>query len=186
MHYIAKTCIVKAGLLHSIRRGFLRYAIPQLLKIFKQCPGLLGPQFPAALALLSLARTELEFYYLHRDQVPRRSGGWFSSQKRHDPAEWTDNKIVVLIGLAERLRHFCQQHAKIVTDYHALALRDVRHEEAVSNGGCVRDRKICTEDFEQVIDALENVTPESDVSNVRKAWYRCSSKINDGWKPKTE
>lgn len=186
LHYIEKGAMRDAGRFHAIRRSFLRNIIPHFLRIFKQCPGLLGPQFPVALAVLSLARTELDFYYLHRAEIPRKNGLYFSgwaAQKRHEPSEYHDPKIVVLIGLSEQLRHLCQKHANVVSEYYALFLKDVRLKEAQENRACLSALKICSDDFEQALEVMGTATADADLSKLRAAWYRCASKINDGWNP---
>lgn len=187
MWSIEKDCMAMAGKFHAVRRTFLRNVMPQYLKVFKQCPGVLGPQFPAVLALLSLARTELEFYYLHRNVLPRKGGtahkplGWKGHP--HDPKDWMDHKIVVLVSLAERLRHFCQMHSNIVSDYFSLCLKDVRAKEVAANRSCLDALKITHDDMEAVQAELDDATPTSDFLELRSAWHRAASKINDGWNP---
>ena len=187
MWSIEKDCMAMAGKFHAVRRTFLRNVVPQYLKVFKQCPGVLGPQFPVVLALLSLARTELEFYYLHRNVSPRKGGtaykplGWKGHP--HDPKDWIDHKIVVLVSLTERLRHFCQMHSDIVSDYFSLCLKDVRAKEVAANRSCLDASKITHDDMEVVQEELDKATPNSDFLELRSAWHRAASKINDGWSP---
>jgi len=187
MYNIERTAMTKAGKFHSIRRSFLRNVLPQFLKLFKQCPGALAPQFPVILAVLSLARTELEFYYLHRDDEPRKGGQVYKSMwgdyPKFDMAQWYDPKIVVLVSLADSLRHFCQKHANIVADYHALFVKDIRGAEAESNKECLSALKICHDDFEVCLETMKTATPDTNFFEFRSAWLRCASKINDGWQP---
>jgi hypothetical protein len=190
---IEKTAMTKAPKFHAYRRAYLRNALPVYIRLLEQCPGLLGPQFPVVLALLSMTKAELDFYYIHKGQVPRKGGQCHKptflgrgSYPKHEIAHWLDPQIVILITLSERLRHFCQKHADIVAEYHVLCLRDMRLLEAKENRHCIKSLKKCLHDFEECLQTMASATKESNMMQLRMAWYRCSCKINDSWSPEKE
>jgi hypothetical protein len=183
---IESACMSRAGKFHGVRRAFLRNVLPQFLKVLKQAPGVLGPQYPVLLALLSLARWELEWYYTHRLQVPRKGGQLYKpfgrSYPQHEPDAFFDPKIVVLVSLAEELRHFCQSHARIVSEYFALALRDVHAPELEASRTALLSHNVLKGDVELCLAELQAAGPDSDFLELRKAWHRCACRINS-WNP---
>jgi NCK-associated protein 1 len=107
---------------HRHRRTYCRQSLADLLKVFEDFPGLVGPKFQVALTALSLAQDEIFYYFRHRSHPPPKSA------KGYQAAQYVDANIFELIELHYRMREFVLRNRKIVQVYNLeyLAGQDLR------------------------------------------------------------
>ncbi|CAM9640995.1 unnamed protein product, partial [Phaeothamnion confervicola] len=118
MKDLSKDATLTAGLKHRERRAYLCGELANLRSLLAQMPGLLGPQFPAVLATVALARAEVGSYYRHYGQSTVKN-----RQKYYDERHFADPHISILVGNINELTAAVLKYQALVQRYYAEYLR---------------------------------------------------------------
>jgi NCK-associated protein 1 len=125
---LAIQATTKCGEIRRERRSFLSGEISQLVTLFTDVPGLIAPKFPMVLAALSMARTEVLYYFAHLQvDIPK------ARAKVYKMEDYFDDQITVLIGASLSLIALVKTHKDVIQNYfseylqgaHRLALKDL-------------------------------------------------------------
>jgi NCK-associated protein 1 len=106
---------------HMNRRLYLLLQLRALLNMMKDSPGLLGPKFQLVLAVLSLSKMEILWYFRHVGVRPKFSPKNFRDVK--------DTNIAEMIYLIDELMSVCLQHRDVISVYHANILKKLYHKK---------------------------------------------------------
>ena len=68
----ARVAVSTSAFVHSKRRIFLTHILQRTYNLVKTLPGIIGPKLPLIIALCSLAREELHFYFRHLGKISVR------------------------------------------------------------------------------------------------------------------
>merc|ERR1711884_848329 len=97
----------------------LRICMQQTLRLTEQCLGILGPKFPMILAMITYARTELDYYYNHFDRQPRQIKEILAKKGKKNDMDYSDVEISCLIWLCDAMRQLCHNNQDIIRKYFA-------------------------------------------------------------------
>jgi NCK-associated protein 1 len=101
-----------SGSMHRERRTLLCMELGDILNVYSDTPGLLGPKFDQLLAALSLARMEVEWYFRHYGATPPKS------KAKHREEDFRDENITYLVHLIDRITALAAEHTAVVQRYH--------------------------------------------------------------------
>ncbi|KAK6318722.1 hypothetical protein J4Q44_G00099330 [Coregonus suidteri] len=162
--------IVNSGAMHRERRGFLRNALKELVKVLEDEPGLLGPKVLFVFMALSFSRDEVLWLVRHSENIP----------KTKTPEDYVDSQMAELLFYMERLRTLVTKYSRVVQRYHiqylaqfdALLLNDTIQNMYV----CPEEESVLMTSFVSTLSALtikqvEN-GEEFDFRALRLDWLR--------------
>jgi hypothetical protein len=105
-------CVAMAGGVHKERRDLLVVELGNMLRVYTDCPGLLGPKIQQVYAALANARMEVEWYYRHLGAAPPKSKAKFREE------DYIDDDISFLVHRIDQLTLLVRDHAHVVARYH--------------------------------------------------------------------
>uniref|UniRef100_A0A4W5Q0U9 NCK associated protein 1 like n=1 Tax=Hucho hucho TaxID=62062 RepID=A0A4W5Q0U9_9TELE len=162
--------IVNSGAMHRERRGFLRNALKELVKVLEDEPGLLGPKVLFVFMALSFSRDEVLWLVRYSENIP----------KTKTPEDYVDSYMAELLFYMERLRSLMTKYSRVVQRYHvqylaqfdALLLNDTMQNMYV----CPEEESVLMTSFVSTLSALtikqvEN-GEEFDFRALRLDWLR--------------
>uniref|UniRef100_A0AAZ3RKJ7 Nck-associated protein 1-like n=1 Tax=Oncorhynchus tshawytscha TaxID=74940 RepID=A0AAZ3RKJ7_ONCTS len=162
--------IVNSGAMHRERRGFLRNALKELVKVLEDEPGLLGPKVLFVFMALSFSRDEVLWLVRYSENIP----------KTKTPEDYVDSQMAELLFYMERLRTLMTKYSRVVQRYHvqylaqfdALLLNDTMQNMYV----CPEEESVLMTSFVSTLSALtikqvEN-GEEFDFRALRLDWLR--------------
>uniref|UniRef100_A0A8C7H424 NCK associated protein 1 like n=1 Tax=Oncorhynchus kisutch TaxID=8019 RepID=A0A8C7H424_ONCKI len=162
--------IVNSGAMHRERRGFLRNALKELVKVLEDEPGLLGPKVLFVFMALSFSRDEVLWLVRYSENIP----------KTKTPEDYVDSYMAELLFYMERLRTLMTKYSRVVQRYHvqylaqfdALLLNDTMQNMYV----CPEEESVLMTSFVSTLSALtikqvEN-GEEFDFRALRLDWLR--------------
>ena len=120
---VARVAAHTVGLRHRERRSFLLAELANVNKVFTILPGLIGPKFPQAAALASMARSELCHYFRQQDNEVRKD-----TTKVIVMDHYVSKDISYLLTELCRLSQIVKMYGDIVRKYYAeyLVIRDAK------------------------------------------------------------
>ncbi len=69
---VLKDASENAGKLHRSRMSYVTQELQKLVSVLRHAPGVIAPKFPVVLATLSLAKTEILWFFRHRSNLPKK------------------------------------------------------------------------------------------------------------------
>uniref|UniRef100_A0A673WF52 NCK associated protein 1 like n=1 Tax=Salmo trutta TaxID=8032 RepID=A0A673WF52_SALTR len=140
--------IVNSGAIHRERRGFLRNALKELVKVLEDEPGLLGPKVLFVFMALSFSRDEVLWLVRYSENIP----------KTKTPEDYVDSYMAELLFYMERLRTLMTKYSRVVQRYHvqylaqfdALLLNDTMQNMYV----CPEEESVLMTSFVSTLSAL--------------------------------
>lgn len=114
-----KEAQIHSGIVHKERRSYLRGELANLGSLLTAVPGLMGPKFPMIITALSMARAEIEWYFLHLSIA----AGAKRTYKHVSAEHYEDSQIVILIGLAYDLINTVRKNPQMVQQYYTEYLK---------------------------------------------------------------
>uniref|UniRef100_A0A8C7H5L0 NCK associated protein 1 like n=1 Tax=Oncorhynchus kisutch TaxID=8019 RepID=A0A8C7H5L0_ONCKI len=140
--------IVNSGAMHRERRGFLRNALKELVKVLEDEPGLLGPKVLFVFMALSFSRDEVLWLVRYSENIP----------KTKTPEDYVDSYMAELLFYMERLRTLMTKYSRVVQRYHvqylaqfdALLLNDTMQNMYV----CPEEESVLMTSFVSTLSAL--------------------------------
>jgi NCK-associated protein 1 len=105
-----------AAALHKDKRNYLRMQLKTLIRMMRDCPGLLGPKFQLVLATLALSRHEILWYFRHLE---------FQTKKYRDVDE---THIAEIVHLVDEMSSLCLKHREVISKYHKQILARLYHK----------------------------------------------------------
>jgi len=119
MKDLYKEAMLNSGIIHKERRSYLRGELANLGALLTSVPGLLAPKFPMIITALSMARAEIEWYFLHMSIA----AGAKRTYKHVTAEHYEDSQIVILIGLVYDLIGTIRRNPRTVQQYYAEYLK---------------------------------------------------------------
>ncbi|KAF0973999.1 hypothetical protein FDP41_006462 [Naegleria fowleri] len=101
---------------HKELRNYLRLQLKSLLNMMKDQPGLLGPKFNLVLAAISMARSEIMWYFHHNNYISK-----LPNQKK--VKEVKETLISEMIYLMDEMLYVCVQHREVIRKYSLKIIR---------------------------------------------------------------
>uniref|UniRef100_A0A8C8I583 Nck-associated protein 1-like n=1 Tax=Oncorhynchus tshawytscha TaxID=74940 RepID=A0A8C8I583_ONCTS len=137
-----------SGAMHRERRGFLRNALKELVKVLEDEPGLLGPKVLFVFMALSFSRDEVLWLVRYSENIP----------KTKTPEDYVDSYMAELLFYMERLRTLMTKYSRVVQRYHvqylaqfdALLLNDTMQNMYV----CPEEESVLMTSFVSTLSAL--------------------------------
>uniref|UniRef100_A0AAZ3SE00 Nck-associated protein 1-like n=1 Tax=Oncorhynchus tshawytscha TaxID=74940 RepID=A0AAZ3SE00_ONCTS len=137
-----------SGAMHRERRGFLRNALKELVKVLEDEPGLLGPKVLFVFMALSFSRDEVLWLVRYSENIP----------KTKTPEDYVDSQMAELLFYMERLRTLMTKYSRVVQRYHvqylaqfdALLLNDTMQNMYV----CPEEESVLMTSFVSTLSAL--------------------------------
>jgi NCK-associated protein 1 len=114
-----KEAMLNSGIIHKERRSYLRGELANLGSLLSAVPGLIAPKFPMIITSLSMARAEIEWYFLHLSIA----AGAKRTYKHVTAEHYDDPQIVILIGLVYDLIGTIGRNSHLVQQYYAEYLK---------------------------------------------------------------
>jgi len=179
---VVTEAILKGHISHRQRRIYLRQELNNLVNIFADKPGLLGPKFQTALCALSLSKEEVLWYFRHiKAQAPKLYG------KKINEDEIRDNKISELLYLIDRLSQLIRSNKRIIQQYYLEYLKgaDRKKLAEVCDGGFMGSVGTgISQIVRSIIDELGAINIDqalrgrADFKALRLNWYRAEASLS--------
>ncbi|KAG1934383.1 nck-associated protein 1-like [Pimephales promelas] len=170
--------IANCGAVRREKRGFLRNALKELIKVLEDEPALLGPKALYVFMALSFSRDEVLWLVRHADNIP----------KTKTPEDYADSQLAELLFHMERLRVLLVQHRYILQRYHlqylsqydALVLNDTIQGMCV----CPEEESVLMSSFVSTLSAMSlkhlDAGEEFDLKPFRLDWLRLQAYTSVG------
>ncbi|XDV52257.1 hypothetical protein PO909_021001 [Leuciscus waleckii] len=125
--------ITNCGAVRREKRGFLRNALKELIKVLEDEPALLGPKALFVFMALSFSRDEVLWLVRHAENIP----------KTKTPEDYADSQMAELLFYMERLRVLLVQHRYILQRYH---LQYLSQYDALVLNDTIQGMYVCPEE----------------------------------------
>eukprot|EP00033_Pygsuia_biforma_P000857 GCRY01000996.1.p1 GENE.GCRY01000996.1~~GCRY01000996.1.p1 ORF type:complete len:1147 (-),score=394.86 GCRY01000996.1:283-3723(-) len=176
------SAVTKCGPNHRDRRLYLRQELGNMLHLFQDSPGLLGPKFQMALAALHIASSELQWYFDHYDRQPTKTKAKYKEEDFRDP--W----IPQLLYRCVKLHKLILEHRDLVSQYYLDYLTKTDKKalnmiiSAIDNSGKMKDNdalKLIKAVYAEVDKITEDdLTKNTLLSAIRLNWMRAEAELS--------
>ena len=152
---------------HKELRNYLRLQLKSLLNMMKDQPGLLGPKFNLVLAAITMAKSEIMWYFNHNDYIPK-----IASKKLKQVKE---THISEMIYLMDEMMYVCVQHRDVIRKYSLKIMRGLYHNKVrqlVEETRTRLEQAKVTHVMESILNDIQNT---EDFEALRLNWRRVES-----------
>lgn len=180
----------------EMRRNYIRLQLKSLFFMITDNPGLLGPKFQLLLGCLSLAKSEIMWFFRHlsetqNDKMKRTNSiridfsavasGNEKDGKANDSKspvdefdQWADDTIPELIYLIDEIYHLCMQHQEVIRTYYADILKRLYLRQATELYDQHKQKfePIIAQVFERIIQDIQSCGSDSNLEGLRLNWKR--------------
>lgn len=167
--------------LHKSFRIFLRQSLQNLLCLFKDFPGLLGPKMTLLWSALCAAKSEVLWYFRHYGSQPPKTKAKFL------PENFRDKNISELIYLSTQLIQLIRQHQRIVQAYYLEYLQGADLLDFEKQIGKLSTTGDCGPILQDIVRELRTIDvasflsgsgPEYNFQALRLNWYRVEARLS--------
>eukprot|EP01119_Soliformovum_irregulare_P005153 TRINITY_DN1660_c0_g1_i1.p1 TRINITY_DN1660_c0_g1~~TRINITY_DN1660_c0_g1_i1.p1 ORF type:complete len:1147 (-),score=374.72 TRINITY_DN1660_c0_g1_i1:168-3608(-) len=160
---------------HKEKRIYLRQELNSLVQLCTDQPGLLGPKFPLILSALSMAKSEVFWYFSHLKQAPPKGGKKFTEE------ESRDSRISELLFLIDSTCNIVRSNRQIIQRYYLEYLRgaDLRKLREISTSQFMSAVGTgISQILRSAMDELSSVNENSDFKALRLNWFRIEASLS--------
>ncbi|KAL9645115.1 hypothetical protein ABK040_001973 [Willaertia magna] len=149
---------------HKELRNYLRLQLKSLLNMMKDSPGLLGPKLNLVLAAISMAKSEIMWYFNHNGYVPKTGQRKFKEVK--------ETHISEMIYLVDEMIYVCMIHKEVIRKYSLNIMRGLYYNKLK---GLIEENKARLDQAKvlHVMDSILNdIQTTEDFEAMRLNWRR--------------
>eukprot|EP00742_Colponemidia_sp_Colp-10_P004185 GILJ01004464.1.p1 GENE.GILJ01004464.1~~GILJ01004464.1.p1 ORF type:complete len:1153 (-),score=184.26 GILJ01004464.1:147-3605(-) len=174
----ANAAVAQSGKLHRERRTYLRLELENLITLFDECPGLLGPKIQVVYTALSLARSEVLWLLRHVDAAPPKA------KSKYRPEDFQDPRIAELVILIDSLVNLVLQNRTVVQNYYVEFLKgqDLHLLSPLISDVLTQLKSSLNVGVQQLMqtfnDDLKSITADSDLEHIRLNHFRLSAYLS--------